>query len=106
MDVEPANDTQSQICFVDCTLDFAVSDVLFFGFFGLMAEPGNRFASTSLSIYALGLAIESVRYFSTIKLAIGADQVAPKPAFSTTTAIAILGLFRGAKATNTEWSFP
>ncbi len=37
---------------------------------------------------------------------IGAAHVAPKPAFSTNTAIAIFGFVLGAKAKKTEWSFP
>ena len=44
----------------------------------------------------------SFKYFSTNKLAIGAAQIEPKPAFSTTTAIAILGLSLGANAKKTE----
>ena len=45
-------------------------------------------------------------YCSIIKLAIGSAHVAPNPAFSTTTAIAICGFSLGAYPTNIEWSFP
>jgi len=41
-------------------------------------------------------------YFSISRLAIGAAQSPPHPAFSIKTAIAILGLFLGAKPKNTE----
>src|ERR1043165_8766748 len=44
------------------------------------------------SIYFLCAEIVSFKYFSTIKLAIGAANCAPNPAFSITTAIAIFGL--------------
>ena len=46
----------------------------------------------------------SLRYFSISRLAIGAAHVAPYPAFSMATAMAILGFSLGAKATNIEWS--
>ena len=36
----------------------------------------------------------------------GAATSAPKPAFSMNTAMAIFGLFIGAKAINAEWSLP
>ena len=45
------------------------------------------------------------RYLSNINPAIGAAQSPPAPAFSTKTAIAILGLSMGAKAIKTEWFF-
>jgi len=45
--------------------------------------------------------IVSVKYFSIIKLAIGPPYEAPHPAFSTKTAIAILGLSTGPKAIKT-----
>ena len=45
-------------------------------------------------------------YFSIINPAIGPAQVAPKPAFSTTTATAILGSSLGAKQTTKEWFLP
>ena len=47
-----------------------------------------------------------LRYFSIISDTIGAAQVAPNPAFSTTIAIAIFGLSFGANAMKMEWLPP
>src|SRR5690606_107491 len=56
-----------------------------------------RFSILSSSHLREG-SILSFRYLSIIRLAIGAAVDAPKPAFSTYTAIAILGSSLGAKA--------
>ena len=52
------------------------------------------------------LLISPNKYCSIIRLAIGAAQVAPKPAFSTTTATAIFGSSIGAKPMKRLWSLP
>src|SRR5262245_42380774 len=68
---------------------------------------GIRSAFDILSISGcLFTEIVSFKYFSIIKDAIGEAHVEPYPAFSTTTAMAILGFSLGAKATNKEWFFP
>src|SRR3954464_3181510 len=53
-----------------------------------------------------GRVMVSVRYFSIIKVAIGAAHEAPQPPFSTIIPIAIFGFSLGAKPTKREWSCP
>src|SRR5437868_2495293 len=68
---------------------------------------GIRSAFAILSTSARrGVEMLSFKYLSIISEAIGAAHVAPKPAFSTTTAIAILGFSLGANATKSEWFLP
>ena len=50
------------------------------------------------SIAGLEVSTPGLRYFSIIKFAIGAAQVAPNPPFSTNTAMAIFGLSLGENA--------
>ena len=70
--------------------------------FAFTFAPGSKFSFKILSTKYFGLDMLSVIYFSIIRLAMGAAHVEPCPPFSTITAIAILGLFLGAKAKNTE----
>ena len=53
-----------------------------------------------------GREVSPLKYFSISREAIGAAQVAPKPAFSTYAATAIFGSSIGAKQINTELSAP
>src|SRR5258708_31208192 len=67
--------------------------------------PGK--ITPSIILFSIsGREIALVRYFSIIKLAIGAAHSAPHPPCSTITAIAILGFSFGAKPTKTELDFP
>src|SRR5688500_10475104 len=64
-----------------------------------------RFAAAILSTsFNFSVRNVSFRYFSIISDAMGAAHVVPKPEFSTTTAMAILGFSLGAKQTNIELS--
>src|ERR1041385_6518503 len=64
---------------------FSISSIYVFG----IMTPAFIFFSNS------GRVIVSVRYFSIIKVAIGAAQDAPQPPFSTIMPIAILGFSLG-----------
>ena len=91
INIDPANENQCPVDHDQLPVD-VVEYALFFSQFSFCTTPLIIRSSTSF------LLILPVRYFSIISMAIGAAQVAPKPAFSTITEIAILGLFLGAKA--------
>src|SRR5882724_7390569 len=68
-----------------------------------MIQFGSRLVDAILSTsFILSERMLSVKYFSIRKEPMGAAHVAPKPAFSTTMAIAIFGSSLGAKQTNIE----
>src|SRR5690606_1372939 len=86
---------------LDCFVELLFDVFLFTSSTFVSLGVGRKLALKTLSCIYCGREMVSLRYFSTSMLTIGPAQVPPYPAFSTNTAMAILGFSRGAKAKNT-----